>query len=153
MSYSRYHNLQTDMQTWWRHKFRRFRQSFDDRPYLANHFWCHFTLLWILIFLELVKVLRKVKGFLSSFSCTFISENKNFHFISTLVEFVFRTVKYQDQGILKISQVIRTELVRSVHKDWGLNILQHKKQTQLINSLLYATENLLKIVRIYREFS
>ena len=42
---------------------------------------------------------------------------------------------------------MRTELVRSMRKDRGLNILQHEKQTWLINSLLFATVifgNLLK---------
>ena len=35
---------------------------------------------------------------------------------------------------------MRTELARSVRKDRGLNILQYKKQTRLINSLLDGQE-------------
>ena len=36
ISYSRFHNLLIDMQTWWRHNFRRFLQSFDAKPYFGE---------------------------------------------------------------------------------------------------------------------
>ena len=36
ISYGRFHNLLTDMQIWLRNKVRRFRQSFDDRPYFGE---------------------------------------------------------------------------------------------------------------------
>ena len=36
ISYSRFHNLLIDMQTWRPYKFRRFRRNFDDRPYLGE---------------------------------------------------------------------------------------------------------------------
>ena len=59
-----------------------------------------------------------------------------------LTELVFRTVKYQDQGL-----AARTELPRSMRKGLGLNISQYKKHARLINSLLYAE------VKIFRKFS
>ena len=34
--YSLFDNLLINMQACWRHKFRRFRQSFDDRPYFGE---------------------------------------------------------------------------------------------------------------------
>ena len=49
-----------------------------------------------------------------------------------LNEFAFRTVRYQDQ-----CPEVRTELAKSMRKDRDLNILQHEKQSRLINSLLY----------------
>ena len=42
--------------------------------------------------------------------------------------------------ILRPRSEVRTELVRSVRKDRGLNILQYEKQTRLINSLLDGQE-------------
>ena len=50
-----------------------------------------------------------------------------------LTEFAFRTVK---------CLVVRTELVRSVRKDRGLNILPYENQGQSINSSAYATVNI-----------
>ena len=78
IKYSRFHNLLIDIQTCWRHKCRRFRQSFDDSPILLNHFWCHFTLLWTLISLELGKILRQGQQFSFQLSMYF-HVKKNFH--------------------------------------------------------------------------
>ena len=58
-----------------------------------------------------------VKGFLSSFYCTFISENKNFHFISTLIR------RFSgDKGSLRV-KVRQDNIVRSA-KSHGKKVLK-----------------------------
>ena len=85
MSYGRFHNLPTDMQIRWRHKFRRFRQSFDNRPYFGEPLLVPFYTSLNADISETRKDITKWSTiFFPVFPVLSCQDNKNFHFISTL---------------------------------------------------------------------